>query len=65
MSKLQRRLGRWVKVFPGRNGVVQSAEIVTLDPSNRVTRLTHSLEKLYEVRSEAELEEEKSNEVLD
>ena len=66
MSKLLWHLGRVVKLFPGRDGIVRSAEVLTLDPSNRVTRLKHPIEKLYplEVRSEAELEQEKSNEVL-
>ena len=51
MSKLLWRLGRVVKLFPVRDGIVRSAELLTLDQSNRVTRLKRSVEKALPIRS--------------
>ena len=53
--RLQWRLGKVKKLFPGRDGIIRSAEVVTLDPSNR--------EKLYplEVRSEDEESRERNS----
>ena len=63
--RLQWRLGRVTKLFPGRDGIIRSAAVATLDPSNRVIRVNRPLEKLYplEVRSEEEIEREKLNQV--
>ena len=63
--RLQWRLGKVTKLFPGRNRIIRSAELATLDPSNRVIRVNRPLEKLYplEVRSKEEIEREKLNQV--
>ena len=63
--RLQWRLGRVKRLFPGRDGIIRSAEVATLDPSNRVIRVNRPLEKVYplEVRSEEEIEREKFNQV--
>ena len=63
MPRLQWRLGKVTRVFPGRDGIVRSAEVATLDPSKRVIHVKRPIEKLYplEVRSEAEIKREELN----
>jgi hypothetical protein len=63
--RLQWRMGRVTRLYPGRDGIIQSAEVATLDPSKRVIHVKRPIEKLYplEVRSETEIQKESSNEV--
>ena len=63
--RLQWRLGRVTILFPGRDGIIRSTEVTTLNPSNQVIRVNRRLEKLYllEVRSEEEIERKKLNQV--
>ena len=58
-------MGRITKVFPGQDGNIRSAEVATLHPSGRVIHVKRPLEKLYplEVRSTANVEKEKRNEL--